>query len=108
VGVHPSRCSAIAAAINPSIPGPSRIDGSTPASHAVSAGSARDLVRAVGAHASERVAQAVVPRGHPAQQPPAGADDLRALLDDLAAELDLVQRLRDPANDRGRARWSSR
>src|SRR5437667_6108635 len=51
-----------------------------------------ELVRAVGAHARVRVAQLVAPGADLAQQPASRGDQLRALLHDLAVELDLVER----------------
>jgi hypothetical protein len=47
-------------------------------------------VGAGGAHARVLVAECVVPRLDSPQLPPALPDDLARLLDDLAAQLDLV------------------
>src|SRR4051795_4417879 len=85
------------AATKPRSAGPSGIDGSITASQSVSGGRPPTaIVRAVGAYARVLVAQPVVPGVDAVQQARARGHQLGRLLDDLAAELDLVQRAAQP------------
>src|SRR5215218_4268970 len=68
-----------------------RFDHLAPALQSRAAG---DLVRAVGAPARVGGPERVVPGADPAHEPPARGDDLRAVLEHVAGELDLVE---DPA-----------
>ena len=60
---------------------------------------ARELVRAVGAVAGVGGAEVVVPGVDAPQQSPARSDDLRLVLDDVAVELDLVERAAGPIRE---------
>ena len=60
---------------------------------------ARDLVRAVGAVAGVGGAEVVVPGVDAPQQSPARSDDLGLVLDDVAVELDLVERAAGPVGE---------
>jgi hypothetical protein len=72
------------------------LDDLFPALDAVRAG---DLVRAVGAVACVAGAEGVVPGVDAPQQPPARSDDLCLVLDDVAGELDLVERAAGPVGE---------
>ena len=65
---------------------------------------ARELVRAVGAVARVGGAEVVVPGVDAPQQSPARSDDLGLVLDDVAVELDLVERAAGPVGEVARAR----